>query len=211
MRFGILGSSGDPWHRRHLAVGVQGKEQFNLDWVYLLPAGQPVGKPNATNKDIRWQLTLAIANKNPKFRASRLEIDREGPSYMVDTLRELRRIHGSQAEMFLIIGEDRAPNVVTWHEATELVKMCTILVAPRGSRKLDPKWVESVLPPGSHFGIIEIDDSSSFIRKQIAEGKAVDYLVDDDELTIIQQHGLYKQNAPVVSLTAGQSSSAPAA
>jgi nicotinate-nucleotide adenylyltransferase len=198
MRFGIIGSKGDPWHNIHLALAEQAWQQHNLDWVYLLPAGQPVDKPEGvSDKEVRWRWTKLAARGNKRFRPSRLELDRKGPSYMADTLRALRRKHGDAAEMFLIIGEDRAPTIASWHEADVVVQMCTLLIGPRNPQgaKVDRQWLAQVLPAGARFDTIEYDLSSSFIRQVLRKGGSARYLAPDNILRDIARTAQFQAQA----------------
>jgi len=196
LHIGILGSGANPWTMSHLTLGEQAAEQFGLDFVLLLPAGEPVDK-KVEAKKIRWKFTTTVARNNPRFVPSRIEIDRDGPSYMADTLREVRRLFPG-AKLFLIIGEDRAPTIKNWHEASTIVKLATIICGPRYGceAKVKADWLTSVLPEGTRSGVIEIEYSATWIRKQIAAGKSVRYMVPDAELRDIKALGAY---APAAS------------
>ncbi len=191
LRIGVMGFKGDPLHWMHVLIAELGRVQQDLDLVYCVTAGEPVDKKDVTDKEIRHKMVVATVGGDPYLIPSRLEIDREGPSYTTDTLRELRKIHGDDAEYFLIIGEDRAPTIKDWHEADLLVQMCTFLIAPRMNTAVDKDWVKSVLPEGARFDIIQLEMSSTFIRKQIEQGRSVRWLVPPGVHDVITTNNLY--------------------
>ncbi len=189
-----MGYKSDPPHNFHLRLAELAREQHELDEVLFVPAGQPVDKSSGvTDKYLRLQLTeLAVAD-NPFFKVSRLEIDREGFSYTVDTLRALRLHYGRLARFFLIIGEDRPPTLKTWHQCSTLCRMCTFLVGPRTQGTVDKQWLREVMPRGARFDTVTVDNSSTFIREQIANGRSVRYMVPDSLIAEIAKLGLYQR------------------
>jgi nicotinate-nucleotide adenylyltransferase len=191
LKIGVLGSGANPWTVSHLILGEQAAEQFDLDFVLLMPAGEPVDKKVAP-KAKRWKFTMTVARNNPRFVASRIEIDRDGPSYMVDTLSEIHRLFPG-AEVYLIIGEDRAPTIKNWKDASKIIDMSTIICGPRYGceAKVNADWLTSVLPAGARSGVVEIEYSATWIRKRIAAGKSVRYMVPDAELRDIKAVDAY--------------------
>lgn len=196
MKIGIFGSKMDPPHVGHLVVAERARSIAKLDFVYLVPAGQPVDKASGVlDKELRFEMTEAAASTNQHFKASRLEIDREGPSYSIDTVLALRQLHGPEHEYFLIVGQDRAPTVANWHRADELIKLVALLVAPRPNTVKEELKLDTVLPKGATFEFMKgsvHDISSTFLREEIAAGRSVRYLVPDPVLTVIEKHGCYK-------------------
>lgn len=192
MRIGLFGSKSDPLKFLHMVPPERARVQHNLDKVYVMTAGEPTDKhEGVTDKVLRFLMTRLLCAGNPHLIASRIEIDRDGPSYTADTLRELMRIHGPEHEYFLIIGEDRAPTLHGWHDWSFIRDHCQIRVAPRFHGTVDKTWLESVLPPGTRFDTIEIGESSTWIRQEIAAQRSVRYILPDDMLAKIEQIGLY--------------------
>ena len=192
-RVGIMGFKADPPHNYHLRLAELAREEHELDEVLFIPAGQPVDKSSGvTEKLLRLKLTeLAVAD-NPHFKVSRFEVDREGFSYTVDTLRALRMQYGRLARFFLIIGEDRPPTLKNWHQSSTLCRMCKFLVGPRTQGTVDKDWLRAVMPRGARYDTVTVDNSSSFVRAQIAQGRSVRYIVPDALIAEIEQLGLYQ-------------------
>jgi nicotinate-nucleotide adenylyltransferase len=191
LRIGIFGSGGNPWTISHKILAEQARVQYELDIVYLVTPGQAVDKQLA-DKEMRWELTQDAARGNEHFVASRVELDRKGPSYTVDTLKEFRRLHPG-AQLFFIVGEDRAMDMVNWHRARTIVRLAKILVGPRygGTPVLTNEWLQAVLPIGARFGAIEIGYSATWVRTRLALGKSVRYMVGENEINTIMRHGAY--------------------
>lgn len=191
MKIGIMGAKGDPWHWMHILVAEMARVQRGLDRVYLVTAGQPVDKQNVTDKEIRHETITSVIDGDPYLIPSRVEIDREGPSYMADTLRHFKKEHGDDVEIDLIIGDDRAPTIAKWHEPEAICALATIVVAPRLNARVDKDWLKSVLPEGARFDTLEIEFSSSFIRKQREMGRTVRWLVPPQGVAVVEKHNLY--------------------
>jgi nicotinate-nucleotide adenylyltransferase len=196
-RVGIFGFKCDPPHVFHMLLAERARVEHNLDIVLLVPAGQPTDKTTGvTPKRSRLRLVRAAIKGNPYFKVSTVEIDREGPSYTADTLRALEAQYAPGTEFFLIIGEDRAPTIKDWREPDVVVQKCTILCGPRFTGKVSTDWLQSVLPPGARCGTVEINNSSTFIRDEIAKGHSVRYLVDENTLREIKWLDLYRESHP---------------
>jgi nicotinate-nucleotide adenylyltransferase len=193
MRIGIFGSKVDPIHYGHLIIAECARVQYSLDIVYFVVAGQPVDKAACFfDKETRFKSVAAAIADNPKFRASDVEVNRQGPSYMVDTLRHFHNEHGDEkgTEYFLIIGEDRVPTISSWYKANEIIQLATFLVAPRGSRKLYPKRLVKKMPPGTKVNAVESPGfavSSTFLREQINGGRSIRYMVPDKAIKILKR------------------------
>lgn len=192
LRIGIFGLKCDPPHLFHLLLADEACKQFGLDFVWVVPAGQPVDKPvGATDKHIRLELARQAIRGNRKLKVSSIEVDREGPSYMADTLRAFKAQYPEGTEFYLIIGEDRAPSLVEWHEPEAIIALATILVGPRTSGAVTEEWLKAVLPAGARFAAIKIDNSSTYIRNCIERGESVRYFVEAGVMKAIRKLGLY--------------------
>lgn len=199
-RLGVIGGTFDPPHIGHLIISQEALIQLGLDKVIFVPAGRPLFKGRkVTRASLRWEmLALAIAS-NPCFTSSQTEINREGPSYTVDTLKELRNKYGQRARLYLIMGMDAFLDLKRWREPEEIVSLCHLLVARRpGYVKRDAADVEKSLPAlKSCYTFIDapfVDISSTAIRRRVNEGTSIRYLVPDAVESFIREKGLYKKS-----------------
>ena len=187
MRIGVFGGSFDPVHIGHLVAAECVRKRLDLQQVRFVPAGrQPLkgGGHVATGDERARMLEVAVAG-NPAFVVDRREVDRAGPSYSVDTLRELRHERPGD-ELFFILGADAARDLAGWHEADTLPTLARIVVMtrPGGTAPAGPR-ISSVVPvPG-------IDVSATQIRQAVARGESIRYLVPPEVEQFIRARGLY--------------------
>lgn len=198
MRLGILGGTFDPVHIGHLITAECVLEELSLDGVLFIPANVP---PHKTERKIissyhRLRMVCFATANNPRFKVSDIELNREGPSYSVDTINELKKIYIG-ATFFFITGADAINDLPTWHEATELLKNCHFVAATRAGVKLEKDALIE------HFGELartnihevntrRIEISSTDIRQRVKEGKNIMYMVTDTVAKYIEKEGLYK-------------------
>lgn len=189
-RIGILGGTFDPVHVGHLVAAVEARHDLNLDEVLLVVANEPwqkVGERAVSSAEARFDVVAAAVQGVPGLRASRLEIDRGGPSYTADTVAELRR-REPDAELFLVIGADVVPSLPTWLRVEELPRQVTLVVVQRGGVAPVPD------PPGwrvARLRIPALDISSSDLRERLATGRPVDFLIPEPAIRCIRSRGLY--------------------
>lgn len=193
---GIIGGTFDPIHLGHLIIAEEARYRFRLDRVIFIPAGAPPHKPNqpVTDKEHRFNMTVLATEDNPAFEASRIEIDRSGPSYAVDTLAELKRIYGEDTRLFFIMGVDAILEILTWHQPEMLINLCRFIAATRPGydfadvkEKLPVDYLERITfmeSPG-------VDISSTELRNRAASGKPVKYMVPRAVEKYITDNGLY--------------------
>ena len=196
LRLGLLGGTFDPVHLGHLLLAEQAYCQFDLDGVILIPTGQPVRKlytVSSTAEDRYAMLMLAIGS-NPHFDVSRLELDRPGVTYTIDTIRIIRDEFGDKAELFFIAGIDATYDLGTWKDAEELARQVTILSANRGG--IDDKSLSNTHLEVDfrvlEFKIPDLEISSQQIREYLQSGRSVRYLVPDTVIDYIETGGLYQ-------------------
>lgn len=198
MNIGIVGSKVDPLHYGHLFLGERACEIAQLDLCYYLPVGQPVDKDEPiTDREIRCEMAVAGTHHDPRFAVSRLEVDRPGYSYMVDTLRLLRAQHGDQHNYFLIIGADRAVGLDKWKSPAELVTLCEFLVANRAGEReaVSASWLKQVMPAGARARALTVPNvnfSSTQVRALVRTGGDITYMVPPAVRRIIGRRGLYR-------------------
>lgn len=201
MRLGLFGGTFDPVHYGHLLLAEQCREQCQLDEVWFLPSGSPPHKQDATitvAKQRVEMLELATAG-HLGFRVNDIELKRSGPTYTVDTLRALTAESDQPGrELFFLIGADSLDELVTWREPEEIAKLATIAAVNRGGEPLpESDIVRERLGPDIAAGIqtVEIpgtDISSTDIRRRVANGRSIRYMVPRAVEEFIIQHGLYR-------------------
>jgi nicotinate-nucleotide adenylyltransferase len=197
---GILGGTFDPIHHGHLLIAQEAREVLGLERVLLIPAASPPHKPGQPVSDAVHRLAmveLAIAG-NPAFAASRIEIDRGGASYTVDTLRAL--LAGGEADPWFILSAEALTLFPTWRDPDAILGLCRLAVVPRaGFDTLDTAWVGQRFP-GREDRVRFLSGpllpiSGSVVRRRAAAGRSVRYLVPDAVARYIEDHDLYSDPA----------------
>jgi nicotinate-nucleotide adenylyltransferase len=185
MRVGVFGGTFDPVHVGHLAIANAALESVPLDRVLFVPARRAPLKergPVADEEDRLRMLELAVAGE-PRFSVSRVELDRAGPSYTVDTLEEL----GGGGDLFLILGSDAMANLPRWKDADRIAELATLTVAERPGA---PERVGDA--PIVRFDAPRLDISSRELRARAARGLSLRYLVPEPVWRHIEARGLYR-------------------
>jgi len=188
-----MGGTFDPIHHGHLVAASEVTSLFHLDEVVFVPTGQPWQKPaeEVTVAEDRYLMTVIATASNPRFHVSRIDIDRGGPTYTIDTLRELHRERGPETDLFFITGADALGNILTWRDADELFKLAHFIGCTRpGHRLTDPG-----LPDGQ-VSLVEIPAltiSSTDCRERVRRGEPIWYLVPDGIVQYINKRGLYRE------------------
>jgi len=184
MKLGILGGTFNPPHIGHLEIAREVLEELELDKIIFMVAGSPQLKNNPviTPAEQRLAMTrLAVEGEN-NFEVSSLEIEREGATYTVETLAELRQAGAGNDELFFIIGMDNLKTLKFWHKPEEIIKECTLVVVPRpGGSEVDISRLEKDIPGISQKLIILkkpfINISASQIRKAVNKKQPISHLV----------------------------------
>lgn len=199
MNIGVLGGTFDPIHIGHLVVADEVTASIGLAGVLFVPAGKPWLKANNTISATEHRLKmvrLAIADK-PNFSLSTLEIERAGPTYTVDTIRELGEKYSKSVELFFILGWDNLEDLPRWHQPELLISMCLIVAVPRvGYPVPDLASLDEAIPGLSQRVIMldkpEIDISASVIRERVRKGLPISHLVPQEVEKYIGEQGLYR-------------------
>lgn len=196
---GILGGTFDPIHFGHLTIAEEARCRLALSRVIFVPAGQPWLKVNREITPVEHRkkmIELAIAGR-PCFELSTVDMERQGPSYTVDTLWDMRKNLGMKAKLFLILGWDSLNELPKWHNPAELPKICQLVAFTRTSS--NPPNLESleVYIPGIKRSIVlldiePIDISSTDIRMRVARGMPISGLVPDPVERYIEKYRLYQ-------------------
>jgi nicotinate-nucleotide adenylyltransferase len=196
LRVGILGGAFNPPHTGHLVCAQEALVQLELGKVLFVPVGQAphrelAGDPGAEE---RLEMVELATAEDERFEVSRVEIDREGPSYTADTLRALHEA-APDDELFLILGGDQAATLAGWHEPDEVLALATVAVLERLSWSRQAIGIKlSRLQGGRAIRYLEmpiIQISSSAIRRRAAAGRPIRYLVPDKVAAYIEANGLY--------------------
>lgn len=198
-RIGLLGGSFDPIHNAHLALARCARDQLGLDAVWLLPAGSPWQRPplTASAEQRRAMVELAIAEQ-PGLALCSVELDRSGPSYSIDTLRQLQQQH-PQTRFTFILGADQLANLTSWKDWAEIAARVDLAVASRpGHADACPPQLEHALAAAGHhlrrLTMAETALSASAVRAALADGQPAADFVPAPVARYIDQHHLYSQN-----------------
>lgn len=189
MRIGILGGTFNPTHIGHLILAEEALSKLSLDKVIFVPTFIPPHKNVESNikpKDRLRMVELAIKD-NPAFEVSTFEIDSKKKSYSIDTLKDIRKTYGDNAQLYLITGSDLLKDLFSWKDVNEIFKISKFIVANRPGYPVEtvPKEVETVV-------ITPIEVSSEDIRRRLKEGRSIRYLVPEKVRTYIIERNLYK-------------------
>ena len=202
MKLGILGGTFDPIHVAHLIIANETRLYCGLDQVIFLPAGQPWMKREralASPEDRVRMVELAVGGDN-NFAVSRIEVDRQGPTYTVDSLRELRQQVDPETEIYFILGADSLRYFHQWKEPGEILKLCILAVVSRPGYEMGENRPnesdhqrQKVDVPTPLIGI-----SGTKIRKRVARGESIRYLVPLSVEKYIESHKLYRTEEGVM-------------
>lgn len=199
MRLGILGGTFDPVHVGHLALAEAARTAFDLDRVLFIPAAVPPHKPGgavAAAED-RLAMVRRAVDAAPYFAVSEVELERQGPSYTVDTLADLQQRH-PDAELYFITGADEVLALDTWHEPQRLLQLARFIAATRPGFDLSRlAQMESRLGPVARGRLLplewlELGLSSTDLRRLLSEGRSVRYLVPELVVEYIEERRLYR-------------------
>ena len=194
---GILGGTFDPIHYGHLAIAEEAREALGLERVLFVPAAAPPHKPGqpVTAPEHRLAMVRIAMSGNGAFEANDIEIRRGGPSYTVDTLDQLGE--AGIAEPWLILSSEALAQLATWRDPHRILQLARLAVLPRaGSDLLGPNWVGAAFPDAS--GRVRflpgplLPISGSVVRRRVAAGRSIRYLVPEAVAAYIAQHALYR-------------------
>jgi nicotinate-nucleotide adenylyltransferase len=201
-RVGVMGGTFDPIHHGHLVAASEVQAWFDLDEVVFVPTGDPWQKSErvVTTAEHRYLMTVIATASNPRFNVSRVDIDRGGPTYTVDTLKDLQAAK-PEAELYFITGADALTEIFTWRDADELFELAHFVGCTRPGFTMNPSVLEGI--PTDRVTIVEIPAlaiSSTDCRKRHMRGEPVWYLVPDGVVQYISKYALYVPEQPVSKL-----------
>ncbi len=200
MRTGILGGTFDPIHTGHLFIAEEARGHFGLDQVLFIPNRIPPHKEarRRATPEQRFEMVEAAIQSNPAFAASRIEIDREGPSYTVDTLSALKHAD-PEGELFFISGFDTVAEILTWRRPKDVLRMARFVAVTRTGydvAALDQELPQELLDRIDILAAPVLEISSTDIRERAASARSIRYLVPDAVVSYIVAHGLYGLTPP---------------
>ena len=192
-RIGVMGGTFDPIHHGHLVAASEVGHFFALDEVIFVPTGQPWQKEGrkVSAAEDRYLMTVIATASNPRFSVSRVDIDRPGETYTIDTLRDLRAARGPDAELFFITGADALARMMSWRDSDELFKLAHFVGCTRPGHRLSTAGL-----PAEGVSLIEIPAlaiSSTTCRERVRAGEPIWYLVPDGIVQYISKRGLYQK------------------
>lgn len=187
-RLGVMGGTFDPIHHGHLVAASEVATVFELDEVIFVPTGQPWQKGAVTEAEHRYLMSVIATASNPRFKVSRVDIDRHGPTYTVDTLRDIKAAY-PDAELFFITGADAVAQILAWKDVDKIWELAHFIAVSRPGHNL-------IIPdvPSGAIETLEIPAlaiSSTDVRRRVSNKKPVWYLVPDGVVQYIAKHKLY--------------------
>ena len=191
-RIGVMGGTFDPIHHGHLVAASEVAQSFDLDEVVFVPTGRPWQKAEVTESEHRYLMTVIATASNPRFTVSRVDVDRDGPTYTIDTLRDLKAAR-PDAELFFITGADAVAQILGWRNHAELWELAHFVAVSRPGHVLSTEGLPS--EDVSQLEIPALAISSTDCRTRVREGNPVWYLVPDGVVQYIAKHHLYRSEA----------------
>src|SRR3954462_15718399 len=182
-RIGVMGGTFDPIHHGHLVAASEVQQVFDLDEVVFVPTGQPWMKEGVSSAEHRYEMTVIATASNPRFTVSRVDVDRPGPTYTIDTLRDLRTLR-PDADLFFITGADALAQILSWKDIDELWSLAHFVGVTRPGHVLDGMGRKDV----SLLEVPAMAISSTDCRTRVAEGNPVWYLVPDGVVQYIAKY-----------------------
>lgn len=183
-----MGGTFDPIHHGHLVAASEVAAKFKLDEVVFVPTGQPWQKSSkkVSEPEHRYLMTVIATASNPRFTVSRVDVDRPGPTYTIDTLRDLRMLR-PEADLFFITGADALAQILSWKDVDELWSLAHFVGVTRPGHELDDMGRDDV----SLLEVPAMAISSTDCRTRVEDGNPVWYLVPDGVVQYIAKYGLY--------------------
>ncbi len=194
-RLGIMGGTFDPIHHGHLVAASEVASVFGLDEVVFVPTGQPWQKDHVevSPAEQRYLMTVIATASNPGFTVSRVDVDRPGLTYTIDTLRDLRASH-PDSDLYFITGADALAQILSWKDADELFELARFVGVTRPGHELSGAGL-----PEGRVSLLEVPAmaiSSTACRERVRAGRPVWYLVPDGVVQFIGKYGLYRTGEP---------------
>lgn len=191
-RIGVMGGTFDPIHNGHLVAASEVADAFKLDEVIFVPTGVPWHKKVVSSAEHRYLMTVIATAANPSFTVSRVDIDRPGITYTIDTLTEISKLY-PDADLFFISGADAIAQILAWKDIDKLWSMATFVAVTRPGHNLELPETQD-----ASMAVLEVPAlaiSSTSVRQRVIDGKPIWYLVPDGVVQYIAKHELYGAGA----------------
>jgi nicotinate-nucleotide adenylyltransferase len=196
LKLGIMGGTFDPIHYGHLVAAETARDQFGLDKVIFVPAGNPPHKSKkiVSSGQHRLMMTILATITNPFFRISHIEVDREGYSYSYDTVRSFLQFYDNNCDIYFITGTDAILEILSWSRINELLEICSFIAVNRPGYNLQDssQLPDKALKKISFLEVPALAISSTNIRQRVKSGQTITYLLPEAVEMYIKKNGLYK-------------------
>jgi nicotinate-nucleotide adenylyltransferase len=199
-RLGVMGGTFDPIHNGHLVAASEVADLFGLDEVVFVPTGRPWQKDgrHVTAAEDRYLMTVIATASNPRFSVSRVDIDREGPTYTKDTLTDLHALN-PDSDLYFITGADALASILSWQNWEELFGLAKFIGVSRPGYELNGQHIAAAIDqlPADALTLVEVPAlaiSSSECRSRAANARPIWYLVPDGVVQYVNKRGLYRVN-----------------
>ena len=194
-RLGVMGGTFDPIHHGHLVAASEVARRFSLDEVVFVPTGQPWQKADraVSAAEDRYLMTVIATASNPRFSVSRVDVERAGATYTVDTLRDIRAERGEDVDLYFITGADALTQILTWRNVGHLFELAHFVGCTRPGVEVDTTVIDQL--PADRVTVMEIPAlaiSSTDCRQRVLEHDPIWYLVPDGIVQYIAKRGLYR-------------------
>ncbi len=188
-RLGVMGGTFDPIHHGHLVAASEVAQNYDLDEVIFVPTGEPWMKTDVSAGEHRYLMTVIATAANPRFTVSRVDIEREGPTYTIDTLRDIKQ-ERPDADLYFISGADAIAQILEWKDHDELWTLAKFVAVSRPGHALSIRGLPEQSVSSMEVPALAI--SSSDCRDRVSRGYPVWYLVPDGVVQYISKHHLYR-------------------
>lgn len=192
-RLGVMGGTFDPIHHGHLVAASEVAARYGLDEVVFVPTGQPWQKAGrqVSSAEDRYLMTVIATASNPRFSVSRVDIEREGNTYTIDTLKDLRAERGQDVDMFFITGADALNSILTWHGSEEMFELAQFIGVSRPGVDISESNLDGLPDAVAVLEVPALAISSTGCRERVSNGMPLWYLVPDGVVQYVAKRGLY--------------------
>ncbi|WP_227934888.1 nicotinate-nucleotide adenylyltransferase [Alkalihalobacillus deserti] len=194
-KIGLFGGTFNPPHTGHLLFAQEALVYYELDEIWFIPVNKPPHKESedlASNED-RLDMLVSATHDNERFHVSTIELEREGPSYTIETIKEFKKIYPND-QFYFLIGGDMVDYLPKWHRIDELLELVTFIGVERpGTSIKQSHYAEQVYL----LEMVQVDFSSSLIRKRIQDGKPISYMVPKEVEALVKERSLYESRTGV--------------
>ena len=193
-RIAVMGGTFNPIHYAHLISAEQVRTGLDYDKILFIPSARPphkVADADIIEPEHRYQMVLLAIAENPHFEVSRIELERAGPSYTIETLKDLKKLYGGTTELAWIIGADSLIEYKVWRDFDEVLARCVMIATTRPNYDLNRVPLE-IRKRVTTFPVTGVDISATAIRERVRKGLSIQYLVPERVQSYIRRYRLYQ-------------------